>query len=508
MAVAERILHLRPDADTRPDRALVREAQHGRAEAATVLYQRYYPRIYSFVSHLTYGRANAEDLTQEVFVRALKALGRFNGQYQFEHWLLRIARNLCIDEARRNVRQPALTDPRELPELEGIPAPDYVWESVSRDMVATVVHRALQALPSRQRTVLVMREMEGMSYADIAQVVGTNPRGVEATLRRARARFRMEVSRAESAEVALATCRRVLRLVGDDPQASRSEEAAAHLAHCADCRRQARLGVDGRPSIASRAFGFFPPLLGLGHLAALFRPSALTPSIRRVSDRARDALALAGPGSSALAAPIVRMAEVAGGVLVATVVTMSPTLTTTAQPLGTTVSTASEAAAPPQVQSVPSTSLLFRASPNSPVTAGPATTAAQPSSPLLTTPSLLGGSPSGAGALDVFSQLGLAPGGDVVANALTNVGSVSNILADQLNQVAQLTNSMLDNLMGPLGPGAQTLSTPVNELTNGVIRGLGTTVKGLGTGLSTGLRSTVTSSPVTSSAEPDPTAEP
>ncbi|HEX9315297.1 MAG TPA: hypothetical protein VGA71_07820, partial [Actinomycetota bacterium] len=242
--------------------------------------------------------------------------------------------------------------------------------------------------------------------------------------------------------------------------------------------------------------------------ATLFRPSALTPSIRRVSDRARDALALAGPGSSALAAPIVRMAEVAGGVLVATVVTMSPTLTTTAQPLGTTVSTASEAAAPPQVQSVPSTSLLFRASPNSPVTAGPATTAAQPSSPLLTTPSLLGGSPSGAGALDVFSQLGLAPGGDVVANALTNVGSVSNILADQLNQVAQLTNSMLDNLMGPLGPGAQTLSTPVNELTNGVIRGLGTTVKGLGTGLSTGLRSTVTSAPVTSSAEPDPTAEP
>ncbi len=123
---------------------------------------------------------------------------------------------------------------------------------------------------------------------------------------------------------------------------------------------------------------------------------------------------------------------------------------------------------------------------------------------MLTTPSLLGGSPSGAGALDVFSQLGLAPGGDVVANALTNVGSVSNILADQLNQVAQLTNSMLDNLMGPLGPGAQTLSTPVNELTNGVIRGLGTTVKGLGTGLSTGLRSTVTSAPVTS----DPTAEP
>jgi RNA polymerase sigma-70 factor (ECF subfamily) len=518
VAVAERILHLQPDTDTRPDRALVHEAQHGREEAATVLYQRYYPRIYSFVSHLTYGRANAEDLTQEVFVRALKALGRFNGQYRFEHWLLRIAKNLCIDEARRNVRQPALTDPRELPELEGIPAPDYVWESVSRDMVATVVHRALQALPSRQRAVLVMREMEGMSYADIAQVVGTNPRGVEATLRRARARFRLEVSRAESAEVARATCRRVLRLVGDDPQASRSPEAAAHLAHCADCRRQARLGADGSPSTASRAFGFFPPLLGLGRLAALFRPSALTPSIRRVSDRARDALALAGPGSSALAAPIVRMAEVAGGVLVATVVTMSPTLTTTAQPLGTTVSTvstASEAAAPPQVQSVPSTSLLFRSSPSSPVTAGPATTAAPPA---LTTPSLLGASPLGPSPLDVLSQLGLTPGGDALASALTNVGSVSNILADQLNQVAQLTNSTLDNLTAPLGAGAQTLTTPVDELTNGVIAGLGNTVKGLTNGLgpagtsfpvtSSAVTSPEASSPVTSPALPAPTAAP
>src|SRR5438270_13899053 len=178
MAVAERILRLRPVADTRPDRALVHEFQRGRQEAATTLIERYYPRIYSFVSHVSYGRGNAEDLTQEVFARALKALNRFNGQYQFEHWLLRIAKNLCIDEARRNVHQPALTDPGELPELEGIPAPDYVWESVSRDLVASVVHRALQALPSRQRTVLVMREMEGMSYADIAQAVGTNPRGV------------------------------------------------------------------------------------------------------------------------------------------------------------------------------------------------------------------------------------------------------------------------------------------------------------------------------------------
>jgi RNA polymerase sigma-70 factor (ECF subfamily) len=483
MAVAERILHLRPDTDTRPDRALVYEAQHGREEAATVLYQRYYSRIYSFVSHLTYGRASAEDLTQEVFVRALKALGRFNGQYQFEHWLLRIAKNLCIDEARRNVRQPALTDPGELPELEGIPAPDYVWESVSRDLVATVVHRALQALPSRQRAVLVMREMEGMSYADIAQVAGTNPRGVEATLRRARARFRMEISRAEAVEEARAACRRVLRLVGDNPQAARSEEAAEHLANCADCRRQTRLGVSGKPALAGRAFGFFPPLFGLGRMATFMRRQALAPSVKRLSDRARDALALAGSGPSALAAPFVRMAEVAGGVLVATVVTMTPALTTTATPSGTTVSSrsasASFAAAPLQVESVASTSVLYQASPASPVTAGP--TGGLPQSPTgVTTPSLLGppSSPD-AGPQDLFSRLGLTPGGNVVADTLSNVDSVSNILADQLDQVAKLTNATLDQVTSPLGPQAKALTGPVNELTNGLTKGLGGTLKGL-----------------------------
>jgi RNA polymerase sigma-70 factor (ECF subfamily) len=479
MAVAERILHLRPDTDTRPDRALVSEAQHGRPEAATVLYQRYYPRIYSFVSHLTYGRSNAEDLTQEVFARALKALGRFNGQYQFEHWLLRIAKNLCIDEARRNVRQPELTDPGELPELAGIPAPDYVWESVSRDLVATVVHRALEALPSRQRAILVMREMEGMSYADIAQVVGTNPRGVEATLRRARVRFRMEIDRAESAEEAKAACRRVLTLVADNPRASHSDEAVSHLAHCADCRRQARTGVAAVPR---RAFGLFP-LFGLGRIADLFHRPSLVPSVKRMSDRARDALAIAGFGST-LTAPFARIAEVAGGVLVATVVTVVPALST-APLVGTAVASASSAsvadAASMQVQSVPATSVLFRASPASAVTAGPVTGLA-PSSQV-TTPSLVGS--AGAPPSDLLTQLGLAPGGNVLATTLNNVGSVGNILADQLNQVANLTNSTLESLTAPLGSQAKSLTTPVSELDHGVVGVVGGTLKGLSSTLHT-----------------------
>jgi hypothetical protein len=350
-----------------------------------------------------------------------------------------------------------------------------------------------------------------MPYADIAQVVGTNPRGVEATLRRARARFRMEISRAEAVEEARATCRRVLRLVADNPQAARSEEAAEHLAQCADCRRQTRLGPAGRTALTGRAFGFFPPLFGLGHIATLLRRPALAPSVRRFSDRARDALALAGSGpSAALTAPFVRMAEVAGGVFVATVVTMAPALTTTAVPSGTAVSSrsAAVATAPMQVESVASTSVLYQASPASPITAGPAAGSAQPGAPVVTTPSLLGPTAApDAGPQDLLSKLGLVPGGNPVDSTLSNVESISNILADQLDQVARLTNITVDQMTSPLGAQAKGLTSPVNELTNGLTKGLGTTLKGLVSGIRRSVvpNSVVPNSVVTSSVVPGPT---
>lgn len=217
MAIAERILHLHRLDDLRPDEVLIRAAQEGERDAVSTLVERYYPRVRSFVSYLTNGRSSAEDLTQEVFARALAALGRFNGNYRFEPWLLRIARNLVIDEGRRRVHQPEATDPSELPEIEPAPVSlDNVWDSISRQMSSSTVNAALQRLPLRQRTVLVLREIEEMAYADIAQVVDTNIRGVEATLRRARARFRIEVANLESDEAHAAVCRRTLRLIASD----------------------------------------------------------------------------------------------------------------------------------------------------------------------------------------------------------------------------------------------------------------------------------------------------
>lgn len=193
MAVAQRILHLRPIIDIRSDASLVKAAKSGADDAAEALARRYYGKVHSFVSYMTYSSAShPDDLTQEVFARAWRALPRFNGRYQFSAWLLRIARNLVIDEARKQLRAPTVTDPVDLEKLEQVDPTDTVWESVRSEVTARSVREVLADMPIKQRTALILREIEGLSYSEIAAVMGTNDRAIEGILRRARERFRSE----------------------------------------------------------------------------------------------------------------------------------------------------------------------------------------------------------------------------------------------------------------------------------------------------------------------------
>jgi hypothetical protein len=185
-------------------------------------------------------------------------------------------------------------------------------------------------------------------------------------------------------------------------------------------------------------------------------------------------------------------------------------MTTTAAPAGTAVSSrsAAVAGAPAQVESVASTSVLYQASPVSPVTAGSVAGSAQPAASVVTTPSLLGASSApDTGPQDLLAKLGLVPGGNPVDSTLSNVESISNILADQLDQVARLTNITVDQMTSPLGAQAKGLTSPVNELTNGLTKGLGTTLKGLVGGIRRSVvpNSVVPNSVVTSSVVPGPT---
>jgi RNA polymerase sigma factor (sigma-70 family) len=310
MAISSRILRLPAVGDLRSDRQLVRAAQQGETEAASELIERYYQKVFSFVNYLG-ANGSAEDVTQEVFARALSALPRFNGTYRVGPWLMRIAKNLWIDESRRSGNRAEPLGPAELAEAEP-PGGDNVWESVSTRLVRSVVTEALRGVPTRQRAALIMREIEGMSYADIAQVLGTNLRGAEATLRRARARFRMEVARSEGVEAERAVCRRVVRLLASG---DRTADARRHLKACSECRaRAASIGA------ADKLLAALPPL-SLGgfdwkaELLSAFHPRPPRP--RTFFE------VLRGQGHLGLASPIAQVGELAASVAMATAVSVA-----------------------------------------------------------------------------------------------------------------------------------------------------------------------------------------
>lgn len=310
MSIASRILYLEPLADLRSDEWLVRAARSGNSEAASTLFRRYHGRVLAFISHMTGGRSNAEDITQETFIRALGSLNSFDGRH-LEAWLLRIARNLVIDEARRDHSRPTPVPPEELVHIEPtLGRSDRVWDLYSANIATSAVYKALEKLPVRQRSVIVLREIEGRARDEIAEILGTNPHAVDAMLTRARRRFRVAVAQNEADEVQETACRRTMFLITEGLQDPRSAlETRRHIRSCDSCRGRA-----SNVRSAERAFGFMPLLLAkpiwtlaLGNAVAAMKPAAATTHVAVASHAgagaARGAGALRSIGRSLSSTP-------------------------------------------------------------------------------------------------------------------------------------------------------------------------------------------------------------
>jgi RNA polymerase sigma-70 factor, ECF subfamily len=150
---------------------------------------------------MTNDSPDAEDLTQEVFIRAYQSLGRFRHQAAPDTWLYRIATNLVIDRFRRQKKAP-----RWVPFLKGEEDEDEVLEipSTSRegDPAAAVqleelqwqVQRAIQSLPPKLRSVVVLYDLEGLSYEAVSEAVGCPVGTVKSRLFNARAALRRKLS--------------------------------------------------------------------------------------------------------------------------------------------------------------------------------------------------------------------------------------------------------------------------------------------------------------------------
>jgi RNA polymerase sigma-70 factor, ECF subfamily len=173
------------------ERDLVLQAQEGSREAFALVIEKYQRKVFQMVYSFTGNRETADDLSQDVFVKAWLALPRFGFRSEFGTWLYRIAVNHAKDFLRKNkkIREVPLQDVGD-----ATLAVDGNIEAGERDQEARAVRdfvrRGLAALPEKHRVILTLRDIQGLTYEDIAGVLGISPGTVDSRIHRARRRLR------------------------------------------------------------------------------------------------------------------------------------------------------------------------------------------------------------------------------------------------------------------------------------------------------------------------------
>lgn len=172
------------------DKQLVEQSSSGDREAFRGLVDRYQGKLLRLVTQLVRSREDAEDIVQESFVKAYLSIDSFRGQSSFYTWLYRIAFNMAIDFKRKVSRRGGDSAPLEdvdttknIYTVQTIESPSDV---VSRKEQAELISKALHELSEEHRTVIVLREIDGLSYEEIAKVMGISKGTVMSRLHYAR----------------------------------------------------------------------------------------------------------------------------------------------------------------------------------------------------------------------------------------------------------------------------------------------------------------------------------
>lgn len=161
------------------DRFLLDAARDGDLDAFAMLVRRHQVAVYRVALRMLASEAEAQDATQETFVRAWRGLRRFRGDSAVSTWLYRIVTRRCLDLIA--MRRPAA----DLEQTD-LPAHDDPAKTAEERDRLRAVTRAIAALPGDQRAALVLREFEGLSYDQIAEVMHTSVAAVKGRIHRAR----------------------------------------------------------------------------------------------------------------------------------------------------------------------------------------------------------------------------------------------------------------------------------------------------------------------------------
>lgn len=173
-----------------PDGPLVERARGGDREAFAALVRRHQGRIHGLVARVLGDQERAAEVAQEVFVRAFMGLRRFRGEAAFGTWLYRIA----LNELRGTLRRRPRREPLPVVPASG----DNPARRLQRRETAAQVRAVLAGLRPEERELLVLRDMEGLTYAEMAALLGKPLGSVKSALHRARLRFAERFRRLEA----------------------------------------------------------------------------------------------------------------------------------------------------------------------------------------------------------------------------------------------------------------------------------------------------------------------
>lgn len=175
------------------EQKLVERCRQGEDEAWRELVDRFGQKVYSVAYHFTLKREDAEELSQEIFLKIFESLDRYNGGFPLIAWIVALARNLCIDRYRRRKREHSfrfVSDDAVAPMLRS--ADDPAAEALKKERTK-ILFSALAEIPEDLAEILVLRDLDGLAYEEIGKALELPDGTVKSRLFRARAEVARKV---------------------------------------------------------------------------------------------------------------------------------------------------------------------------------------------------------------------------------------------------------------------------------------------------------------------------
>ncbi len=181
------------------EEALVKRAKQGELRAFEELILQHEKIVYNLALRMMKQSEDAKDISQEVFLKAYRNIRNFDERSRFSTWLYRITTNTCIDELRKRQKKPSLSIEEEMDGEEGgmlrqiAAAGDTPEESLLRTEQKSEILQALNKLSPEHRTIVVFRDVQGLSYEEIAEILEIGLGTVKSRISRGRAQLKQEI---------------------------------------------------------------------------------------------------------------------------------------------------------------------------------------------------------------------------------------------------------------------------------------------------------------------------